>query len=1002
MSHQRFSFKVMITLGALLLTTIAVPAQVTTATVYGIVTDASGAQLPGATVTITNEQTGATQSAKTNDQGEFTFNFLQEGRYTLSITAGGFKEQAQPGIELAGGQRVRLSYELQVGAVTEKVTVTAEAPVINAVNAEQSISHDTTEVRELPLARRDWTNLVNVGNGLDVRASGGGTGVAINGLPPGGLSLTVDGTQGSGSPEDTSLTPFGNFNLIKIVSLEAISEVNVNKGIIPAEYANTLSGNVGLITKSGTNEYHGTLFENYNGRVLNARNQFLTTKPNEVFNQFGGSIGGPAIKNKLFFFGAYEGYRQRRVNIFNQNVPTAEFRARAIAAVPAYKPFFDTLPLPTESYPAGAQTGVFIGGTPFPANNDHFVVRGDYNINDTNRLSSRYTRGRPDSSSPQVFIDNPVAFIGLDDSFSTSYFRTGQTYSSETRFGYNRNDVTRLIAGVFVENGIGGISGLNFPAGGGELLATRGKGWSIEEIIAFNRGRHSIKFGGIFQYQNQTRENVETPFFTYNNEAEFLANDPSRIQVTFGLSPYLIKQWTNGYFIQDDFKLRPNLVVNLGLRWDYFSAPTEEDDRLFNRDEPFGLGPLRTPEEGIFNSDKNNFAPRVGFAWTVDKGARTVVRSGFGMYYTRLPIRNIVELVRDSLAAPFRVTFSRAEAQALGLKYPVTNAGLLPIVSNPNAPWTGTTINPDFPSPYSMQWVLSLQRQLTQTIAVETSYVGTRGIHLLFNRQINTVDRVTGLRPYAPAFGEFRHFDPSDSTSYHAWQTSVQKRFSSDFLVNAYYTWSRSISYSAGDLSTLNAPQDPNNIRLERGPSPFDVSHRFTADFLYELPFAKLWGSESLWKRLLFAGWQGSGIFRAETGSPLPANITTPSSIIGQRVDFVGGSAYLDIPGDPVAYLNRAAFAPVPVIQASGASARPGTLGRNAIRLPGFWNLDLTLAKNLVFTERVRMQLRADMFNAFNHTNFSTVNTTITSGNFGRFTATRGARVIQLNMRLSF
>lgn len=996
MPLPKFSRRLTFAVAALLLCATMIRAQVTTATIYGNVTDASGAQVAGATVSVLNRQTGSTQSATTDDTGEFTFNFLPVGAYDITITAGGFKEQAQPNVELAGGQRVRLSYALEVGEVTEKVTVTSETPIINAVNAEQLISHDTTEVREMPLARRDWTNLLNVGTGVEVRGSGGGSGVSLNGLPAGGFSLTVDGTQASASAEETSLSSFGNFNLIKVVSLEAISEINVNKGIIPAEYANTLSGNVGLITKSGTNEYHGSLFHNYQGRVLNARNQFLATRPNEVFNQFGGSFGGPVIKNKLFFFGVYEGYRQRRFVAINSDVPTSEFRARTVAAVPAYRQFFDTLPLPNQPYAPNAQTGVFIGASSSQANDDHLVFRVDYNFNDTNRINSRYTRGRPDSLTPRVSPVNSRTFTGLDDSFTTSYFRTGAAFSAETRFGFNRNDVTRL--DEIYNLGVAGIDGLNFTNNGGEILASRGKGYSIEEIFALNRGRHSIKFGGIFQYQTQTRENAETPLIRFNNEAELVANDPNRLQVTFGLRPYEIRYWNNGYFVQDDFKIRPNLVINLGLRYDFFSVPSEKDDRLFNRQEPFGLGPLIPTSDNIYTPDRNNLAPRVGFAWTVDESGRTVVRSGFGVFYTRSPLRNILEVVRNAIDEPFRVVYSRAEAQALGLRYPVTNAGVLPLARNPNAPWTGATINPAFPTPYSMQWLLSASRQLTNTLAVDTAYVGTRGVKLLYNRQINTVNRVTGARAFA-GFGEFRHFDTSESTSYHAWQTNAQKRFSDGFLVNANYTWSRSISFGGGDLTTLDAPQDPNNLGLERGPSPFDITHRFATDFLYELPFARWFSTDELGKRLLFGGWQASGIFRAETGPPF--TIATPSSIIGQRVDYSGGPVYLDTP-NRLAYVNRAAFAQVPIIQASGASARPGTLGRNALRLPGFWNLDLTLAKNFALTETVRLQLRGDLFNAFNHTNFSSVNTTITSGNFGNFTATRGARVVQLNLRFVF
>ena len=971
-------------------------AQVTTATLYGDVADSSGAAIPNATVTLTNNLTGATLAATTDEQGAFTFTFLSVGRYRITIKSPGFKEQTTTGLELAAGQRIRLSFKLMAGDVSDSVTVTGETPLVNTETAEQQITHSALNVRELPLARRDWTNLLNIGPGLQVRGSGGGTGVAMNGLAPGALGLTVDGTQASSSAEDSSLSMFGGFNFIKVVSLEAIQEVNVTKGIASAEYANTLSGNVGLITKSGGNEFHGSLFENYQGRTLNARNQFLTTRPPEVFNQFGGSFGGPVIKNKLFFFGVYEGYRQRRFATFNSDVATEEFRAQAIAAVPEYKRFFDNTPLPNQPVAPGALVGRFIGFSSAQANDDHMVFRGDYNITDANRISGRYTRGRPDSLNPRFSPVNPQTFTGFDDAITASYFHSRATISSETRFGFKRNDVERL-DGVFTM-GTPTIGGLGFSGNGGELLVSKGKGWSAEEIIAFSRGRHSIKLGGIFQFMNQSRNNAEVPVFTYSNISDFLANIPSTIQVTFGIRPYLIEQWSSGFFVQDDFKARHNLVFNLGLRYDYYSVPTERDGRLFNRDSPFGLGPLR-PADSIYEADKNNFAPRFGFAWTVDSSASTVVRGGFGVFYTRSPFRNILDLIRNALDEPFRSRFSRAEALALGLKYPVSNDSVLPLVKDPNAPWTGTTFNPNFPNPYSLQWTLSLQRQLTQSLAFETAYVGNHGVKLLFNRMINLVDRQTGLRPVA-GFGEFRHFDTSESTSYHAWQSSLKKRFSNGFLFNAHYAWSSNFSFMQGDLTTLDTPQDNNSLFLERGPTPFDIRHRFVTDFLYELPFGRIWNASSRGRKLLLDGWQFGGIFSAETGSPF--SISQPNSLPGQRVDIVSDQVYLDNAANPLSYLNPLAFAEVPIIAASGASARPGTLGRNALRLPGLWNIDLALSKNLAFTERVRLQIRGDLFNAFNHTNFSGINTNIRSSGFGLFTSTRGARVIQLNARLSF
>ena len=259
------------------------------------------------------------------------------------------------------------------------MTVTAETSLLNTVAAEQREGITEQQTKELPLFRRDWTNLVNIGTGVSTQSDGT---VSLNGLPSYSFRLSVDGTDASGDPELPSISMYQNFNLVKTVSLEAISEVQVAKGIASAEIANTMSGNINLISKSGTNQFHGSVFENYQGGAFQARPQFLTTKPPVVFNQFGGSIGGPIIKNKLFFFGVYEGYRQKRATTVQGAVPTQEFRAQAIAAVPAYKAFFDLNPLPNQPYPAGSITGVFQGAGSNNASDNHVVARGDYHLTD--------------------------------------------------------------------------------------------------------------------------------------------------------------------------------------------------------------------------------------------------------------------------------------------------------------------------------------------------------------------------------------------------------------------------------------------------------------------------------------------------------------------------------------------------------------------------------------------------------------------------------------------
>ena len=921
---------------------------------------------------------------------------MQPGRYKVSARAEGFKERIETGLVLAAGQRLRAGFTLEVGNVTESVTVEAAMPILNTVNAEQRETLATERLRELPSHRRDWTAFLKLGTSLAIKASEGQ--VSMNGLAPSGFALTIDGTEANGNPELQSFSLMNNPNFIKGVSLEAIAEVNVTKGIASAENAPAMSGNVNLITRSGTNELHGSLFENYQTGGLNARNQFLTTVPKSIFHQFGGSAGGPVVRNKLFFFGVYEGYRLNSYSLLSGNVATKEFREQAIAAQPAYKAFFDEMPLPTQPYPAGALSGLYQAAGTSKAKDDHFVVRGDYHASSHDLLKVRFTRGEPYTFSPRVFARNSRQFITSTTALSSSYTHVFTAATAETRVGFLRNRVDRL-DGFYTLNLPVILTNLGFGATGAQqkLLGNYGKTFSFEEILAVTRGRHSLKFGGLFSYNTQSRDTASVPEITYTGAADFLANIPSQVSFDFGVQPpYLLRFGNYGAFIQDDFKVNSRLVLNLGMRWDCFSVPRERDKRLFNREGPFGFGAFRDPDSAL-NADRNNFSPRIGFAWTADRSGKTVIRAGAGQFYSRIPIVHVLFLVKNAPDEPTNPRLSRTEALAAGVRYPIVNTQALPLFKGARFPWTGDVLDPNARTPLSLQWTFSIQRQLTPTLALETAYVGNRGANLVITRRQNMVDRLTGQRPVT-GFGEFPYADGSDSSVYHGWQTSLRKRFSKELSYNLHYTWSRVLSYGEGDLYNQRSPQDINNIRADRGPAPLDARQRLISDFVYELPVARLAGGFA-WSKLLFTGWQVTGIFSAETGSPL--NLSQSSSVAGARPDYVGGNPYAD-GSDRLQYLNRAAFVRVPVIPVSGAAARPGTLGRNALFGPGFWNLDAALSKNLRLREGWNLQLRADMFNALNHTNFSGVQTSVEQANFGRFTSTRGARLVQLNARFTF
>lgn len=962
-------------------------AQVNTATIFGTVTDPSGAAVSQAAVTITNEQTGGTWNTTANAAGEYTFTFLPAGKYSLVTRAAGFKENRSTGLDLAGGQEVRLKYSLALGEVTESVTVTAETPLVNTANAEQGHSVNTLRMMELPTANRDWSTLLQLGAGLTVTNNA----VSMNGLPQDGFRFTVDGADASGSGESETMASLG---YIKAVSLEAVREVNVTSGIAPAESGPTMSGNVNVITKSGTNEFHGSLFENNRLEDFAARNQFLATRPPVTFNQFGGSLGGPLVKNKLFLFGVFEAYRSRAFASVNGNVPTKEFRERVIAAVPAMKTYFDTFPLPNSSYAAGATTGFYQSAGSSKEDSNHFSVRGDYQVSDGNLLAVRFTHDKPFQLTPRVSEANKRTFDVRTDKGVVSFIHSSATWSAETRYGYNRYERIRL--DHIYTLGISAITGSLGFSNSGELMENLGTNWSGEQVVALTRGRHSIKLGGLFHLYQSGRNNVTVPEFQFASVADLLANSPSQVTISFGVRPYTLYNWINGYFIQDDFRITRNLIMNAGLRYDHFSVPRESSGRLFNRTGPFGIGPYTDPDS-VFQANWMDFSPRLGFAWSVD--SKTAIRWGAGKFTSaHNHFGGPVEIVQNAIDEPNRTVFSAAEAKKYGISYPTTNAAILPLVKG-GASISGTVISQHFPQPYSFQWTLSLSREVAKDLSIESAYVGNHAVHANVVRKINQVSPITGQRPY-PSYSEYNYYDGSESVRYNAWQNTLRRRFAHGFQAGAVYTWANTQCFSnAANIGYPNPPQDTNNIRGEKGPSPFDIRHHFHTDALVELPLHKLTDRDGRGARLALRGWQFSGILTAETGAPL--NVTQSTTYASTRPDYVGGNAYAADPEVTLQYLNKAAFAKTP-IGAGGAPAHFGTLGRNALRLPGFWNLDLALAKNLEFTERYRLQLRCDMFNSLNHTNFSSITTGIDSGSFGRFTATRGARTVQFNARLSF
>jgi outer membrane receptor protein involved in Fe transport len=998
--------------------------QVTTATFYGIVTDPSQAVLPGVSATMTNEGTGLATSKISDEKGEFAFTFLPAGSYTLKLELPGFKTYLSAGFQLGAAQNVRRTFALEIGGVTEEVTVTGEAPLVNTVAADQRQSYSRIQLTELPLANRDFTGLLASSTGVNYS----GTNIRMNGMGGAGTRITVDGTEATAFSEGSGTSMFGGFNKIGLVGLDAIGEVQTTKGVISAEYAGTLSGNVNVLTKAGTNQWHGSVFENYTGAALNARNQTAVTKPPFTFNQFGGSIGGPIRKNRMFVFGAYEGYRQAGQDIQQGFVPTPRLRDAMVAANPSYKAYLDyVFPLPNQPYNPSASNALFIGPMSHRYDENHGDIRFDTLLFGNNNLSVSYSRSRPNEYTFELL--DPTHRNGKQERVNASYVMSHPSWTSETRFGFNyaswlriddvvmQRDPGNSKEAILAGRRIPTIEGLNFFAPDGEVQFMGGATYTIEHKISKIIGKHALKFGGLYATRGTGRYTYINPETTYASEADLLANIPSRFHVGFGQNPFslYLPEW--GAFIQDDWRATPKLTLNLGVRYDWYGNVVIHPDDPKNGPAVintfagivdsyrFIYGPLR-PQNDPVNPDHLNIGPRFSFSYNPDGHAKNVVRGGFGVMFAPRNNSVFASAIGTSLTIPYDRVFTAAESGRYGFKYPTYLEDTKAIILAENQTSLGYMFDPNYYAPYTMNMYLGVQRALTGSTMFETAFVGNRGVKFPMLRWYNQIDRVTGLRPNQDLPFESHYYDSMQQTFYASWQSSLRKQFSHRMAFNLHYTWGKGLAYVGGNAAgwfsgdiSRTAIQDFNNVKINRSPVSGDINHAMSGDWVYQLP--SLSNANSVLRQVI-GGWQVSGILRAQTGGAFDITQLSAGGPTSRPDILDIKHMYLDNYRETKQYLNVAAFQKVPVGAVSKVPIRPGNAAFMVARGPGMWNVDFSLAKTFKIVEKVSFESRVDMFNAPNHTNYGNPTGSIDSPNFGKITTTRGARTIQIHGRLSF
>ncbi|MBI1898729.1 MAG: TonB-dependent receptor [Acidobacteria bacterium] len=1026
--------------------------QVTTAKFFAAVHDPSGAAIQGALVILTNEGTNAAYKKTTDAGGEVIFDVLPVGSYSIMIEAPGFKRFQSKGIALAASQQAQQTFTLEVGAVTETVTVEGTAPLVSTTSSEQRESLTNMQVVELPISRRNVTSVLRVAPGVDV----GGGSVRINGQGKSGAVVTVDGTDANANPsEGRAMEQYGGRNYIDVMSIDAVQEVQLIRGILPAEYGGAISGQVNLISKSGSNAIHGSLFHLYRSHLFSARNPFRPSrdssgrqipKDREVYNQFGGSVGGPVVRDRLFFFTAYEGYRESVFQRVTGTAPTDSFRAEMLRALPfpEMKLLMDLIPRPTVIL--DQNRGRFEGAGNRTSKENHVVARADFRPTQAGNLSFTYTRNRPFGLNPSYFLNgaNDRTYDYLQDRYTGLYTHAGTSWVFETRFGYNHADMSRL-DNFFTRTDPNGRERVEWQRrvprvgvrgiatfGGAEVWLMEGTTYSFDQKVSRHMGKHLMKFGARYVYYGGSRTNPENPVYVFNNKDDMFANLPVDVTISYGShGPHKSRMYEAGLFVQDDWRATSRLTLNLGLRYDYYSnavvTPTGDVDVGIKNLEPptnwpaFNFGARRPFDRPIENDGWVNLGPRFGFAYKVDGAGKTVVRGGYGVLFAA----HVPAVLRQSTAhpdVPFRIRWSKAEAQRLGVRYPMYAEDTLPIAIR-DVQTTGNELvfslmDPNLQNPYTMHYQLNVQRELSRNLMWEIGFVGVRGVKFPMHRPFNLPDRFTGVRPNPKLIpGGPYYVDNSENTTYSSLQTSLRKRFSRNLSFDVHYTWGKTMAYSGGDVGVYygtdagDAMQDFFNLAIERGHPNFDHTHRMVADWIYQLPYLQDWNPVL---RGVLGGWQVSGIFSGQTG--VPTRVTQPCSQGWRcRTDYVGGPVVLANWQDneiaqgcrvgvhcDVQYLNRAAFAMVPTTR-QGIAERPGTVGNNSlIRVPGSWGVDMSLAKNFQVREGMRLQFRVDTFNSLNHVNLGGLNTALQNSDFGRLDSAGGMRSMQLGARLSF
>jgi hypothetical protein len=964
-------------------------AQVSGGTVSGNVTDSSGGTIAGAQVVVKNSETAVLRFLPTDNDGIYTAPNLLPGTYEISASKAGFETIVRSGVFVTVGSEQIIDFKLNPGFVQTKIEVSGTPPVIQLAGSTLEATENSTAVRELPLNGRDWTTLALLQPGVtgvdqyplglsNQRSNRGlGTQLSIGGTRPQGNNYRLDGI----SINDYSNGGPGSVLGI-LLGVEAVQEFSVVTNSAPASYGRTSGGVINSITRSGTNELHGSAYEFLRNSALDARNFFDTTQSPPPFrrNQFGADAGGPIIKSKIFVFGDYEGIRQLLSTTTVDIVPSAAARtgrltAGTVSVDPRVEPYLALYP-----------------------NGDFFTSRADFTIRKSDSLFGTYMFDNGKTEGPDSFNNNIIGTLSRRQAAvleETHLF--GVQMANTARFGFSRvvsqapkslKAINPLAVdtslGFLPDQPVGVITNSelsSFPGGLGAVgeFDFHYNSYQFYDDAFATLGTHSLKFGFAFENIRDNELGKTSPLgdFLFGSLSAFLQDQPTSFNAPIGsgITPRALRQSIYAGYFMDDWRARPNLTVNLGLRYEAATVPSEAQGKLSNLPSLTSTTP-HLGDPFFSNPTKLNFEPRVGFAWDPLRNGKTSIRSGFGIF-DNLPLPYLFA-VTSLLSAPF---FELGDVTTLPQgSFP---KGAFPLLTTPTLRYA--YIQPHPPRSYDMEWNFNIQQSIARDTVLQVGYTGSRGVHLPYFT--NNFDMVlptltpqgyvwpmNGI-PLNPNVGQISGTMWNSDSIFHALEAQVTRQLSKGLQAGVSYTWGKIID-SGSESANSNPGTFVNSSprlwfdeRNGRGLADFDVRQNLSVNYIWEIPSLKTRPQALQWA---VNGWQWGGLLHVASGEPFTPIVTgDPLGMKGDqfdRPDVLSGpgcSGSLVNPGNPLDYIKTQCFAfPNP-------STRFGDAGRNILTGPGILNLDTALFRNIGGLEKFHAQFRAEFFNVLNRTNFA-------------------------------